>query len=523
MKTEAGAWPPHPPLADFDPGGPWLPVASPWRSAPSFLFALALPGSAQASPSQLALFQDDRELLLRGPEVRDQRLDELKALGVDVVKAQVYWSRVAPATRTKPSGFRGEDLSTYPAGAFERYDGLVRAAQARGLRVLLALAPPAPGWATAARGDSAGVWRPSAVEFGRFARAIGTRYDGTRTDSAGQPLPRVALWSIWNEPNHPGFLLPLSSSRGTPIAPRLYRDLLRHGVDGLRRASHASSTILFGELLPIGHSRPGTRRTIKPIKFLRELFCLDGSWRPYRGSAARSRGCTGFRRVSGVSGFAYHPYTRPDGPQGREPTGDDATIRSIGRVTTALDRAADRGRLWRRGLKVWNTEFGYQSDPPDPYQTRISRIPGFLNESEWISYRNGRLASWSQYGLLDDPLLESPHDRYGLFQAALRFDDGRAKQSVYEAYRSPIFVRLSGSRSVELWGAARPLPRGARVEIQQRLRGSYRRLRVVTVQNARGYFRARVRISSPTRRSYRFVYDEGGTRRASRSAKAARR
>jgi hypothetical protein len=488
-------------------------------------FALLAPVRAAASPSQLAVFQDDRELVLSGPDVREQRLDELKALGADVVKVQLHWSRVAPTGRTRPSGFRGEDPSTYPEGAFDRYDDLVREAQARGLRVLIALGPPAPGWATGASGDSAGVWRPSAREFGRFARAVGTRYDGAHLDTAGRALPRVALWSIWNEPNHPGFLLPQSSSRGTPIAPRIYRDLVRYAVDGLRRAGHDRSTLLFGELLPIGHSRPGTRRTIKPIAFMREFFCLDRGWRAYRGSAASSRGCRGFRRVTGVDGFAYHPYTRPDGPQGREPTGDDATIRSLGRVTTALDRAAARGRLWRRGLPVWNTEFGYQSDPPDPYQTRLSRIPGFLNEAEWISYRNPRVASWSQYGLVDDPLLDPPNERYGLFQAALRFGDGSQKTRVYESYRSPVFVRLTGQRAVEVWGAARPAPVGARVEIQQRLQGSisYRRLRVVHLRNGRGYFRERIRISRPERRTYRFVYEDGTAERASRPAKAARR
>ena len=34
---------------------------------------------------------------------------------------------------------------------------------------IIALAPPAPGWATPTRGDRQGVKRPSAREFGRFA------------------------------------------------------------------------------------------------------------------------------------------------------------------------------------------------------------------------------------------------------------------------------------------------------------------------------------------------------------------
>ena len=66
---------------------------------------------------------------------------------------------------------------------------------------MIALSPPVPGWATARRGDRSGVDRPSATEYARFAEAAGRRY------------PSVDLWTLWNEPNHPGFLYPQASSR----------------------------------------------------------------------------------------------------------------------------------------------------------------------------------------------------------------------------------------------------------------------------------------------------------------------
>ena len=34
----------------------------------------------------------------------------------------------------------------------------------------------------------------------------------------------------------------------------------------------------------------------------------------------------------------------------------------------------------------------------------FSKIPGFINMAEWMSFRNPRVASYSQYTLLDDPL-----------------------------------------------------------------------------------------------------------------------
>ena len=468
----------------------------------------ALPGAAAASSGQVAIVEDNARLVLSGAATRDATLDELRSLGVDVVKFQMPWDAVAPGGRTKPSGFDGSDPSDYPG--FGRYDDLVASAQARGLRVLVALSPPFPGWATARRGDRVGVDRPSSREYGRFVEAVGKRY------------PQVDMWTFANEPNHPGFLYPQATSRRVPYSPHLYRAMVQSGVAGLKRSGHASDRILFGELLPIGKSAIFRRNTMKPLRFLREFFCLDSRGRPFRGSAARSRGCHRFRRITGVNGFAYHPYTRPNGPRGVEPSPDDATIRSIGRITRVLDAARRRGRISGGRLSVWNTEFGYQSNPPDRFQTRLSRIPGFINEAEWMSFRNGRVASFSQYTLKDDPLGSgSGVARYGSWQGGLRFSDMRAKPGVYSAYRLPLFVRLLGPSGVEVWGAARPTGAGAVVQVQQRSPGrSYSNLgSPISVTNARGYFRARYRLSAASRRSYRFHL--GG--QTSRAAKAVTR
>jgi hypothetical protein len=226
-----------------------------------------------------------------------------------------------------------------------------------------------------------------------------------------------------------------------------------------------------------------------------------------RARAASRRGCRGYRRLTGVNGFGYHPYTRTGGPRLVEPSSDDATIRSIGRITRVLDLARRRGRIGGGRLTVWNTEFGYQSDPPDTggLGAPIGRIPGFINEAEWMSFRNRRVASYSQYTLVDDPL-GADRDRFGSWQGGLRFADFRPKAGVYAAYRLPLFVRLLGPGAVEVWGAARPGGAGSQVQVQQRSRGgSYNNLGgPITVTNARGYFRARFRIAAAARRVFRF-------------------
>jgi hypothetical protein len=439
----------------------------------SVLLAIAalalLPAAAGASPGQYALFQDEHLLLELGEAQRQGTLDEVSGLGVDMIKVQVNWSFVAPGGRRKPSGFDATDPSQYPGWA--RYDAVLADAHARGLKVMFALAPPAPGWATTGtRRDTEGVNRPSAREFGRFAEAAARRFPG------------VDVWTLWNEPNHPGHLYP-QSVNGRPVAPHIYREMVRAGVSGLARGGAKRKPVLFGELLPIGKSSTGPKRNLKPIRFLRSFF---------------SRGT-----LSGLDGFAYHPYTRPDGPFLIEPSPDDATIRSYGRIGRVLDSARARGRITGKRLPIWNTEFGFQTKPPDPFfGANIARVPYFWSVSElWLSYPNRRIKSISQYTMNDQPGDPS------LWQSGLRFADGTPKTNIYNNFRLPILVRQLGPGAVEVRGDARPTGAGAMVQIQQRgRRGAFKNLGgAIQVRNRRGYFVARYRVSNAARRTFRFT------------------
>lgn len=465
------------------------------RALLTFLLAVlavaSLPAAANASSGQLAVFQEDVALLYSGDAKRQATLDELEALGVDVIKVQIAWADAAPPGRRKPAGFDGSDPSQYPG--WGRYDALVSEAQARGFRLMFALSPPYPGWATKPRGDRQGPARPNPREFRAFSEAAGERF------------PSVDLWTIGNEPNHKGFLAP-QSSRGTPVAPHLYRDMVRGAVSGLRASGHGGDTILFGELLPIAPTALGPKLNMQPIRFIREFFCLDASWRPFRGRAARRRGCNGYRKLSGLRGFAYHPYTRPAGPTLVEPSSDDATIRSLGRVTRALDIARRKRRISGGRLPIWITEYGFQSNPPDTFASRLRRIPSFMGESElWLALNNRRVKSYSQYTMTDTGIVDGDT---GSWQGGLRFVDERQKPGVYEAYRLPIFVRLLGANRVEVRGAARPGGAGAVVQVQQRRGGgAFNDLGdPITVRNQRGYFKARFRLVGAGSRGFRFSF-----------------
>ena len=78
---------------------------------------------------------------------------------------------------------------------------------------------------------------------------------------------------------------------------------------------------------------------------------------------------------------------------------------------------------------------------------RVALQPGYINQSDWMAYRDRRVRAVAQYKLVDEASLSS-------FQSGLRFVDGRAKPA-YDAYRLPIWVSGRGSR-LRVYGQVRP-------------------------------------------------------------------
>jgi hypothetical protein len=175
---------------------------------------------------------------------------------------------------------------------------------------------------------------------------------------------------------------------------------------------------------------------------------------------------------------------------------DEVTIGNLHRLVKTLNRLGRKNRLKQRRMDVWITEFGFQTSPPDPFQTPIGKVPRFMGLSEWISYRNPRVASHAQYLLYDDKPSAG-------FQTGLRFAGGKAKPGVYNAYRLPLFARLRGSRKVEIWGGIRAAGKGRQVTIQSKRGKKWRKLGTATTAK-RGYFRKTFRVSDAGKREYRF-------------------
>jgi len=479
------------------------------------LGALLVPATASASRDQVTILQDDNQLLGTAGERRDATLDEWKSLGVDVVKLRVDWRDLSPDEKPgNPS-----DPAAYRAERWQHYDRAIRGAQQRGMQVFLMLGGHAPKWASedSPEGLPGGVHRPSANLFQQFAQATGTRYSGNYTAPAGDysdplPLPRVTIWSFWNEPNLVSWLSPQRE------APQIYRNLVYGGFDGLNASGHGSDTILYGELLPFARGASGDVRR-RPLEFLREMACVDKRYRPYKGSKAKSRGCENFRKLPGT-GVAHHPYTLAGGPSVKPAHKDDASIGEMDRVVKLVDKLRSKKRFAAKARQtVWSTEFGFQSDPPDPVQTPIKKIPAFMGESEWLAYKNRRVIGWSQYPFTDDSIPDTGADRFGGFQSGIKFENGREKPGIYDAFKFPFYVRRLSASKVEVFGGVRPAGEGAAVTVESRL-GKGRWKRLASLKTAKqGYFDRRVNVSGAAKRQFRFRWEKS----KSRTARASRR
>jgi hypothetical protein len=485
-------------------------LLAPLLSAMLVLGAFAA-APAHASKSQESIFQDDRSLVFMGDAKRQAALDEIKALGATTVHSLVFWNSIAPDpnSKTKPAGFDGSDPNAYPAGAWDQYDALLKEATARGLQLLLSPVE-SPAWAGGCGNTNLRHHcRPNPAEFGAFVAALGKRYSG----SFGG-LPRVSRWSVWNEPNQSNWLYPQRQKVHGHIistAAVIYRNLFRRATAALQATGHGGDQILLGETAPLGRTA-GTlaKRFLTPVELYQGVFCLDSHGHKLRGRVAKDSGCSGSYAKLAATGVAHHPYNRGGSqPPLSKPASGEITISTLSRLTGVLSQGARAHRI-ASSLPVYLTEFGFQTNPPDKtFGVSLARQALWLNQSDYIAYRNSRVKSVSQYELFDEPDL-------GVFQTGLRFLNGSDKPSL-AAYRLPIWVTRHGS-GVRVWGQVRPADGAAQQVVIQNGNRSFKDVQTVTTA-ANGYFQ--VNVARQPGPKWRLAWKSpGGTTYTSRLATA---
>jgi hypothetical protein len=455
---------------------------------PFLLLGLAfVPASASAADYLTSTMMDDDQLLYRGDETRDATLKRMKSMGVDYARISVLWEVVAEDARKgkkRKRRFDGAKPRTYPKTNWDRYDRLVRAANALRIGVYMNVTGPGPKWAhrRAPKGEARSTkraWMPREKEYGKFVEAVAKRYDGTYKDENDYRtiLPRVQFWSLWNEPNQAGWLTPQWKDR-VPMAPIIYRDLWIVGRRALDDTGHGRDVILLGETAPIGDREllRDARGHLHPKVFIRELFCIRPDGTKYTGAAAAKRKCSRLNLLGGgyrSFAFAHHPYTKTLAPTQRDEDAESLTMANIGELAPLLKQVQEASGIGGPTQSIM-TEYGYETDPPDPHQgISPAKQAEYINLGEYIAYKDPSIIGQAQFLLRDTPPRRSERkntrEYWFTYQSGLFNINGSPKPSA-TAYVMPLLATgratdANGVPTVGFWGAVRFMPFGSETSV----------------------------------------------------------
>lgn len=364
--------------------------------------AVAAFAAAPAAAAHDAAFgvQDDAWLLY-GPGTFDQRVGTLQKLGVGIVRVTLDWSQIAP---TKPADPRNPYDTAYHWNAF---DLALTALHDHGIPALVTIwgSPP---WANGGHGPN---WLPTSG-FGNFAYA------------AAQRFPWVRLWTVWNEPN--------SRTSSIPVSPKLY---VRRLLTPAYRLLHLAN--------PANQVAGGVTSPRKPPSGMSPLAFMQGLHRYH----------------AKLDAYAHNPYP---GSRKETPFFDPCTWCRTLTMARLPEIRADVTKYFG-DVPLWLTEYGYQTDPPDPL-FGVSPALQATYESE------AALRVWQQPGVTvlihflirDEPAL-------GGWQSGFFTVRGKAKPA-FRSFALPLAqISRHGVRTV-LWGQVRP-GQGRRTYVLERWTG----------------------------------------------------
>jgi len=384
-----------------------VPRAAAALAATLVALAVVLAPSASASPSLKVGIFDDGVVLYGEP---DLVFPQLANTGTQLIRVNLWWA--GPGIRVATRRPRRPADPNDPAYNWDTYDRTVRFSIVNNIQPIFSIIGTPP-WANAAKGWN--VAPTNARDLRLFAAAAQKRYSGTFVNADGITLPRVSLWMAWNEPNNPVFLKPQYRRTGKTWAIQSGRDYAKmcnavvQGVKSIQR----SSTVACGATGPRGNNNPNSSRpSVSPLPFLRAMK-LGGA--------------------KGFDAYAHHPYygspaetpstPPPPGKRGRPPTA--VTLGNIDVLIKEIDR------LYGKRMRIWVTEYGYQTNPPDRfYGVTYSKQAKYLTQAVSVVRANPRIDVFLWFLLRDE-------ERLGGWQSGLTTFEGRRKSS-FNAFRRAV-------------------------------------------------------------------------------------
>jgi hypothetical protein len=356
-------------------------------------------------------------------------------MGAKLVRYTVDWRRVAPK---KP---RRAVNPGDPAYDWTNTDAVLNGLHKHRIAVLVTFYGT-PAWANGGRKASA--IPTSKWSLAAFATAVAQRY------------PWIRRWEIWNEPNLRAFLVPNS--------PVLYVQRLLNPTYAALHALNRANRVAGGATSP----RP-TPSGMSPVAFMRGM------------RAARPR----------LDAYSHHPYPvtrreRPNGFYGNTCKYCKGTLTLANLPLLLKEVRRDFG-----AKRIWLTEYGYQTNPPDRSGVSRSVQAQYLAEAA-LRAKSARFVDvLIHFMVRDEPRLAG-------WQSGLFTVSGVVKPS-FNSFMLPIAQAARTGLRTTIWGQVRP-GFGKRAYRLQRLAGG----RWVSVgrpalTNLRGSYTRVVRAARGTR------------------------
>jgi hypothetical protein len=351
--------------------------------------ALLVPAVSSASSFIQYGVQDDA-YLSAGPSL-ENRLDTLDRVGAKLVRYTVNWRQVAP---TKPN--KAVDPGD-PAYDWTNTDAVLNGLHKHRIAALVTLYGT-PGWANGGRKASA--VPTSKWSLAAFATAVAQRY------------PWIRMSEVWNEPNLRSFL--------NPNSPALYVQRLLNPTYAALHALNRANRVAGGATSP----RP-TPSGMSPVAFMRGI------------RVAHPR----------LDAYSHHPYpvTRRERPNGFYGN----TCKYCKGVLTLANLPLLLQEVHRDfgAKRIWLTEYGYQTNPPDRSGVSRSVQAQYLAESA-LRAKSARFVDVLIHFIVED------ETRLAGWQSGLLTATGVAKPA-FNSFMLPIAQAARTGLRTTIWGQVR--------------------------------------------------------------------
>ena len=291
-----------------------------------------------------------------------------------------------------------------------------------------------PKWANGGRGPN---YAPrSKWSLAAFAKQAAARYRS-----------QVRHWIVWNEPNQRRWLRPTSA--------RTYTRLLNVSYTAIKRAN-PRARVAGGVTAPRGNV--GGQN---PVNWIRAM----------RANRAK------------LDAYAHHPY--PTRPRSETPwSGGCGWCRTI--TMADLDRLIREVRRNFPRKRIWLTEYGYQTNPPE----RWLGVPAW-RQALYASAASLRARQAPLVDMLIHFMVQDDGNAAG-WQSGLRRLNGSPKPA-YNAFKLPLAqVSRHGARTV-VWGQVRPRSGRQPYRLQQWRNGGWRWVGGRRSTGTRGFFQRTLR------------------------------